>query len=169
MTAVVGIDLSSKATDLVKLDETTNAAEWTRVELTGKTAWDRTLTLPALMPTASWWDDVYLVAIEAPYGSNQGGTQAILNRVVGAIVASVPEPLRRPERCWIVRPDEWKTGLGLKGKPTDGDLSRVAPGWNLNYGWICHPDRWDEIRQNAHDAYCLALFARTENARGISA
>lgn len=170
MSAVVGVDLSSRALDLVKLDESTNRAEWVRCELEGPDAWARTLTLRDSLPgplTSDFFEDVYLVAIEAPYGRGQAGTLAVLNRVVGVVAASLPRRLRVPERCWLVAPHEWKNGLGLKGKPSDADVDRLAPGWTFTSGTCVRgePDPW----QNARDAYCLALWARTENAKGVAA
>jgi hypothetical protein len=158
MSAVVGVDLSSKALDLVKLDEDSPRAEWVRVELAGETAWERTLDVRGALwnwpdvKWADWWDDVYLVAIEAPYGHGSN----LLNRVVGAVAASLPARLRTPERCWVVRPDEWKQGLGLKAKPTIDDLLMLGvPGV--------------ERDQNARDAYCLAMWARDTNAKAVAA
>lgn len=166
MSAVVGIDLSTKAIDLVKLPEETNDATWERANLNGGDAWARTLTIRDALPTASWWADVYLVAIEAPYGRAQGGTQAKLNRVVGAIVSALPGALRRPERCWIVRPDEWKTELGLKKKPTVEDVERLLPGCTLEG---LQSTLWLHGAQDQWDALCLALFARQVNAKAILA
>src|SRR5262245_1131470 len=45
MSAVVGVDLSTRAIDLVKLEEDSNEATWTRCELAGKDAWERTLNV----------------------------------------------------------------------------------------------------------------------------
>jgi hypothetical protein len=161
VSAVVGIDLSSRALDLARLDENHNFATHLRIslEVDGKrsTSWERTLQLPSLMPPASWWDDVYLVAIEAPYGAGTG-TVAILNRIVGAIVASLPSALQRPERCWIVRPDEWKGGLGLQGKPSAEHIAHL--GLMLD---------GDPVTQDARDAACLAYWAREANARASAA
>ena len=165
MSSVVGIDLSSFAVDLVRLDETENNAEWERVTLVGKIAWDRTLELPEAMPAASWYDDVYLVAIEAPYGSRQPGTTAILNRIVGAIVATLPSALRVPERCWIVRPDEWKTELALKKKPTTEDIERLLPGLTIQGP---QTTLFLQGPQDQWDALCLALYARRVNARAVA-
>jgi hypothetical protein len=163
MASVVGIDLSTRAIDLVRLEEDTNRADWTRCQPTGDNAWARTLQIPTVfadgLNSVGYWDDVYLVAIEAPYGRGQAGTNALLNRVVGAIVACLPSELRAPERCWIVRPDEWKNGLGLKGKPSFFDIEQLSHGTAPVFA---HDDD-----QNARDAYALAFWARTENARGV--
>jgi hypothetical protein len=161
MSSVVGIDLSSRALDLVELPEDSNRAVHYRVNLEQdrrSSSWERTLLLPSLMPPGSWWDMVYLVAIEAPYGAGTG-TIAILNRIVGAVAASLPAALQRPERCWVVRPDEWKRELGIAGKPTDRDLERLGLA-------MASPE---PTTQDARDAACLAYFARETNARAISA
>lgn len=160
VSAVVGVDLSTRALDLVKLNESDDRAVWVRCELQGKDAWERTLSIRSSLLKAmlldwghsSWWDDVYLVAIEAPmgHGSNK------LDRVLGAIAASLPEPLRRPERCWVVRASEWKHGLGLKGKPTAEDLERLCgTAWPFTGSEYREP-----ASEHARDAYCLALWAR---------
>lgn len=170
---VVGVDLSTRALDLVKLDDDTNRAEWVRCELVGADAWERTLRVRWVMydfPGGGyWWEGVHLVAIEAPYGRGQAGTNALLNRVVGAVAASLPAHLRDPARCWVVRPDEWKAGLGLKGKPTGFDLVQLTQG---DLAIITPqteplPDMLSAEWQNARDAYCLALFARGELERGV--
>jgi len=152
---VLGIDLSSHAIDFAKVDENNNTCLWSRCHLQGKDAWTRTLEIGNLRADGLTFDNVYLVAIEAPYGRGQAGTNAILNRVVGAIAAVLPPRLRTPGTCWIVRPDEWKSGLGLKAKPTAEDVARLLDG-----------DIPDD--QNARDAACLALYARDTNAAGIA-
>jgi hypothetical protein len=161
MTAVVGIDISSRQLDLAVLEES-GARAWHRrisLEEAGKqaTAWERTLSLPTLMPRGSFWDDIYLVALEVPYGLGTG-TVAVLNRIVGAIAASLPRRLQTPQSCWIVRPDEWKTELGLRGKPTEADIDEL--------GLEIHAR---PLTQDARDALCLAYFARELNARAIDA
>jgi hypothetical protein len=161
VSSVLGIDLSTRQLDLAYVDENHDTVQWRRLILQGSDAWARTLELGALRHDPLAFDGVYLVAIEAPYGSGQPGTQALLNRVVGAIAASLPTELRAPERCWIVRPDEWKQGLGLTRKPTARDVAeRLQP----VHGW----DRIAED-QNALDAACLALWARNTNHAAITA
>lgn len=162
MSRVAGIDLSSKAIDIVLLDETEdNVWVWRQVNLTGARSWERTLQIRDEMPSESWWDDVYLVAIEAPYGTGQPGTTAILNRVVGAILACLPSRLLWPHHCWIVRPDEWKSELGIRmsAKPTDEDVRRF-----LSKDHTRSEQGWS---QNARDALCLALYARMVNQRAV--
>lgn len=173
MSAVVGVDLSSFVIDLVKLEEQRNAAEWRRCELpparkgSEAPAWERLLSAPETLPDGAWWEGVYLVAIEAPYGASQR-TLVALNRVAGALVACLPFRLRAPERCWIVRPDEWKHGLGLKGKPTLADIDRITGvgGWTIEGP----PDLYADMNeaQNSRDAYCLALWAREANRAAVA-
>jgi hypothetical protein len=163
VSSAVGIDLSSRQLDLVKLDEQNIATHLVvDLELIGKraTAWERTLALRDLMPTGDWWDEVYLVAIEAPYGAGPG-TVAVLNRVVGALAASLPKRLRMSNRCWIVRPDEWKTRLNIQGKPSEQDLLRLP--------LILWTNRPAPATQDARDALCLAYFARETNEQALRA
>jgi hypothetical protein len=163
VSSTVGIDLSSRQLDLVKLDEQNLATHLVvSLEPAGKTAsaWERTLLLPSLMPPSEWWDDVYLLAIEAPYGPGTG-TVAILNRIVGAIAARLPPTLRVPERCWIVRPDEWKTRLNIQGKPSEQDMLRLP--------LILWTNRPAPATQDARDALCLAYFARETNEQALRA
>jgi len=164
--SVVGCDLSSKAIDLVKLDEASNRASWVRCELAGADAWERTLSIREALWLAdghagSWWDDVYLVAIEKPVNDQQ----RVLGRVQGAILASLPAALRHPHCCWEVHPSTWKAGLGLKGKPTWTDIERLSGTPFPIHG----SDFWAADDQNALDAYALALWARDENAKAVAA
>lgn len=152
---VLGVDLSSHQIDFAKVDENENVCRWSRCILEGKDAWSRTLGIGNLRADGVTFEDVYLVAIEAPYGRGQAGTNAILNRVVGALAAVLPPRLRTPGTCWCVRPDEWKQGLGLKGKPTVEQVAQLIDG-----------DIPDD--QNARDAACLALWARDLNAAGVA-
>jgi len=156
MSCVVGCDLSSFAVDLVRLDETTNHATWDHLHLNGKSALERLRQVPLVMPRWSWFDDVYLVAIEEPMSRGQPGTSAKLNRVLGAVVACVPATVE----LWLVRPADWRKALGLSGH-----ASKEQAG-----------EKVDELRgagapwsQDALDAYAVAYYARTVNARGLTA
>ena len=121
------------------------------------------------MPSSGYFEDVYLVAIEAPHGRGEAGTQAKLNQVAGAIVARLPRQLREPNRCWLVRPDEWKTGLGLKAKPTDEDVRRLCPDHVIHSASANQPLPAGDAWQNVLDALCLALWARTVNQQAVEA
>lgn len=167
MSLCAGIDLSSHAIDVVLLSEDDNSATWHRFELAGANAWERTLKVRDAMPPAAFWDDVYLIAVETPFPDQQ----RTLRLVQGAVTACLPPMLREAHRCWQVRPDEWKHGLGLKGKPTHEGLTALVPDWALNVLGISlfapprTPDDWDVMQQNGRDAYCLAYWAREENRK----
>jgi Holliday junction resolvasome RuvABC endonuclease subunit len=158
MSAVVGIDLSSFAVDLVKLDEDSHHAEWTRVELTGKLAFDRLRSLRAAMPPASFWDDVYLVGIEQVFGLGGKSTTA-LQRVYGAVVACVPVSVQ----LWEVHPSEWRKSLGLAGNASKDECARAVIG-------LIGPS-WPHLGcpQDPLDAYAIAYSARETNAKAIQA
>jgi len=153
MPCVVGIDFDSRAVHLVRLDENEPRAEYTRVLLEGKTAWDRCFSVSQL--SRGWlWDDVYLVGIEAPMGYRAHA----LYRVQGAILGALPRQLE----VWEVRLHEWKGALGIKPnqKPTSVDLTRAAGGPFDTYS----PYGWP---QDALDALGIALYARDLNAKAI--
>lgn len=168
---VAGVDLSTKAIDIVTVDidpvDEVYPSAWHRFPLEAADAWARTLLIRDALPNQGFWEDIALVAIEAPYGRGQSGTLALLNRVVGAIVASLPPQLRTPERCWIVRPDEWKTGLGLStAKPAALDLGvhGYAGFDEANIAaTIAGP------QQDARDAWALARWAMNELDKAAAA
>lgn len=161
MSFVAGCDISSYAVDVVLLSEDDNSATWHRFELAGANAWERTLRVRDAMPPAAFWDDVYLVAVETPFPDQQ----RTLRLVQGAVTACLPPALREAHRCWQVRPDEWKHGLGLKGKPDMYDVGRVAPNSKLDAVWDAPMTSLAPDWQNGRDAYCLALWAREENRK----
>lgn len=148
---VVGIDLSSRAIDIVRVQENDYTADWLSLPLHGLTAWDRTRDISRQMPTSSWFDDVYLCAIEKPFGPSRRG-QAVLMRAQGAVLAAIPE--RIP--VWEVTPDESRRHLGIPNarKPQWPDLPASL-----------FDDYWS---QDARDALAIALYARDVNAQGIA-
>ena len=170
MSRVLGIDLSSFNVDLVAIDETTDFASWARLELGSDKvhALDRLRQVPVLMPTTSFYDDIYLVAIEEPYGSNQAGTQAKLNRVLGAVLACIPQEVQ----VWTVMPGDWRKALGLPGNASKEEAALAVCAlrqdelvrWNVEH-W---PHReWEVWPQDACDAYAVARCARDRNARAV--
>lgn len=163
MSHVLGIDVSSHAIDMVKLDETSNRAEWTRHELKGKTAFDRLRQVPAAMPLASFYDDVYLTAIETPKTRFMPSAAALFP-VYGAVIAHLPARML----VWDVHPKTWRHALGLPGNATKEQVAAAVnailidtPGMG-GFGYIA----WE---QDAKDAYGVALYARDTNRRGIEA
>ena len=152
MSAVLGVDVSSHNVDLVKLDEDTNHAQWHRIPLTGPTAFDRLRTLQ--MPTASYFDDVYIAGIETPKTRFMASAAALLP-VYGAAIHAMPAALQ----VWPVHPKTWRSTLGLKGNATKAEVAaqvlELAPA-------IAH-----EWPQDALDAYAVALYVRTINQQAI--
>lgn len=153
---VVGIDLSSKAIDLVLLDENADRAQWTRVELEGKTAFDRARDVAEKMPQPGWYEahGVYLVAIERPFVSHG---QDVIRLVQGCVLAEIPRALE----VWEVAVSQWKKPLGIpvKQKPTV-----------VSFGTFSFTNDGDDLwPQDAFDALGVALYARDLNAAGIAA
>lgn len=159
MSHVLGIDVSSHAIDMVKLDEETNRAEWTRHVLKGKTAFDRLRQVAAAMPPASYYDDVYLTAIETPKTRFMPSAAALFP-VYGAVIAHLPARML----VWDVHPKTWRHALGLAGNATKEQVA------------VAVRDLWlDDLRpgevrnwsQDALDAYAVALYARDTNRAGV--
>ena len=146
---VAGIDYSSRAVDIVLLDETTDAAEWHRFPLEGQDAFERARNVAAVVPgrAMSFWDDVMAVGIEDPRGYGSGA----LYRVQGVVLGCIPSS--RLVYPWI--PSAWRKTVGLKGNADKLESVRVA--------WERVPNpahvlvHWDD---NACDAYCIALATR---------
>lgn len=160
MATVLGCDFSTFAVDLVKLDETSQRAEWRRVTLEGASALERLMSVQEVMPPSGFYDDCYLAAIEIPYGRGQSGVLAKLNRVFGAIVASLPPRLH----LWEVTPQEWRKELGLAGNASKETCAEAVE--RIGRIYLSHGGRWP---QDALDAYAVAYYARQVNARGNEA
>jgi hypothetical protein len=164
MSRILGIDLSSFNVDLVALDEDTNAAVWTRLRLgTDKdSALDRLRRVAEAMPPASFYDDIYLAAVESPYGTRlERGTQAKLNRVFGAVCACLPARVH----LWEVMPGDWRKELGLKGNASKEECAEVV---RALWRYVPAGGRWHGIPQDALDAYAVAYYAREHNHRGVA-
>jgi hypothetical protein len=154
---VLGIDLSSKAIDLVLLDENANRASWTRLTLEGPNAFERARDVAEKMPQPGWYEahGVYLVAIERPFVSHG---QDVIRLVQGAVLAEIPRELH----VWEVSPSQWKSAMGIpvRQKPEWGDFPA-----DLQLACSFADPPWT---QDALDALGVALYARDENAKGIA-
>lgn len=152
---VVGIDLSSKAIDLVLLDENADRAEWVRIDLDGVSAFERARDVAEKMPQPGWWEahGVYLVAIERPFVSHG---QDVIRLVQGCVLSAIPRDLH----VWEVSPSQWKKPLGIpiREKP-NGSRFPVMESPVIGDAWA----------QDAWDALGVALYARDLNAAGIAA
>lgn len=149
---VCGIDFSSRAIDLVFLDEDTGHAEWRRAELHGQDAFERARDVRrAMLERGSGvFDDTVAVGIEDPRGYNAGA----LYRIQGAVLACIPPPLL----VQPLIPSEWRKAVGLKG-----NASKPAIRSHAIVVASCDATRWGTYEgmhawpQDACDAYCIAL------------
>ncbi len=150
MSSLVGIDFSTHAVDLVAIDEDTGTPTWTRCELTGSDAFERTRSVAAAMPPASFWSDVLAVGIEEPQGA-QRATVAKLKAIQGAVLACIP-------RSIVVQPfqpAEWRRAVGLSGNTSKGAVNNYV---NALRRAQSLPDFVEILwwPQDACDAYCIA-------------
>jgi len=153
-----GIDLSTYAIEIVRLDENGNHGTWDHLQLDGHDALARLRDVGRKMPrwADSWWDDCYLLAVEAPMGRGNAGAVAKLSRVFGAIVACVPPTVP----IWELAPHDWRRELEVPGNAA----KTVCAARAIELG-AC-PTWADE---NAYDAYAIAYAAREINHRGLEA
>lgn len=146
--SVLGIDVSSRAVDLVTLDENANQAEHDRLQLDGDTAFDRCRKVADVMPQPGWYEErgIYLIGIERPF--HRRG-QDVVRLFEGAILVTLPTDVP----VWEVRPSEWKGPLGVKltAKPEWDHFGLYARGFS----------------QDALDALGVALYVREKNRAGI--
>lgn len=152
---IAGVDFSTRAVDVVLLDEDSDAATWHRFELVGSDAFDRSRYVTTAMPfrTGAFWDDILAVGIEDPRGYGAGS----LYRVQGAILACIPHgTLVHP-----LIPSQWRKTVGLSGRASKGEIAE----------WVF--DRLEtKIARSRFfgddfpaydrcDAYCIALATRS--------
>ena len=147
---IAGIDFSSKAVDIVLLEQGTGRAEWHRFELMGADAFDRSRSVRVCVPRGAFWDDVLAVGIEDPRGFGAGS----MYRVQGAILAQVPaDKLVQP---WI--PSAWRKAVGLPGNASKDDITLHAETRLGAPMFMLDGSGWP---QDAYDAYCIALATRS--------
>lgn len=157
MSTVCGCDFSTKAIDLVYLDESTDLARWHSLPLERGIAGTRQIR--HAYAWARELEDAYLVAIEDPFSAGRTAAKQ-LGRVCGAILASLPVSVP-DEHVWLLRPDEWRMACGLAGNASKADVAAWAR------------ERFGEqvaiYSQDAVDALCVAYAAREINARAVAA
>ena len=156
---IAGIDFSTRAVDVVLLDEDTDAASWHRFELSGQDAFERARDVRRSFRPSSGilFEDCVAIGIEEPMMRGGGMSTAYsLYRVQGAVIACLPpRTLVHP-----IKPSQWRKTVGLPGnatKQTVSDWTRghlyLTPGMG-GFGYVDWP-------QDACDAYCIALATRT--------
>jgi hypothetical protein len=171
MSFVCGIDYSTRAVDVVLVDENTGHATWHRTELEGADAFDRARGVPtggallcdkyawkgALYTYAYDWDDVLAVGIEDPRGYNAG----VLYRIQGAILARIP----RDTLVHPLVPSQWRTLCGMRGNASKADIENFANVSRMtkalrpegNSRVLSLPGDYIDWPSDACDAYCVAL------------
>lgn len=154
---VAGIDFSTKAVDIVLLDDDTDQAEWFRYEIADERGalWAcRNLRL--IFPGGSFFESrgVWLVGLEQPYSQSRD-TAKKLGMVAGAIAARLPTDLTVIQ----TDPNEWHrifTGNAKAGKEQIAERARGQRGY---------PD--SEWPQDAYDALGIAYAVRWLNQHAI--
>ena len=149
---ICGIDFSSRAIDLVLLDDETDAATWHRVPLTGQDAFERTRAVRAGMLElgSGFFDETIAVGIEEPRGYGAGS----LYRIQGAVLASLP----RGVLVHPLIPSSWRKACGLPGNASKAVIASHAR--FVRDSWMPVEERWD-WPQDALDAYCIAVATRS--------
>jgi hypothetical protein len=150
---IAGIDFSTRAVDVVLLDEDSDAATWHRFELEGANAFDRVRSVRSRVPvpSAAFWDDVLAVGIEDPRGYGAGS----LYRIQGAVVSCIPHTkLVHP-----LIPSSWRKTVGLPGNASKDAIREHV--WQQSSGLFTGLTMWDGPPQDACDAYCIALATRS--------
>lgn len=150
-----GIDYSSEAIDVVRLELDSDEAQHDRILLAHgpMDAIDRARRVRDRMPVRSAWadDGVVTIALEDPKGPTFKGSIPIA-RVQGAILACLPAPGSDPV-VLLLGTQEWKMACGLGGNCK----KTVVREWALAT-WPNLPERYT---QDALDAYAIAWAARS--------
>lgn len=158
---VAGIDFSTRAVDLVLLDEETTVASWHRIPLIeGRGTLAAARSLRGRFPGRSWFESegVYLVALEETFSGHHAGTAKKLGMIAGAIAVLLPPDLTLLE----IPAHEWKRETVGKA----GSTKAAVQMWFTEVGFQANPGsgKWT---QDAFDAYAIAWAARALNQRAI--
>lgn len=175
---VAGIDVSTRAIDLVLLNLDNDRATWHRHELQGAELIDRIQSVRDwLHPDSFVWDDVLAVGIERPAGRYAVDKVALC---VGAVLCRIPAS--KLTRWWL--PAEWRKACGMKGNATKEHVAdwchdkrrdpiihgysvtpavtewgkELVPATRVTTVTYAAPSGWP---QDACDAYCIAHATRS--------
>ena len=113
---ILGVDLSTKAIDLVALDEDTPSQfEHLRIVLPGWGWWASANNMVTLLHehlAYKWMNDrnIYLAGIERPYGQHRQAI-ASLHTILGGLLSSLPVRITAYE----ISPADMRRELGLPG------------------------------------------------------
>jgi hypothetical protein len=150
-----GIDYSSEAIDVVRLELDSDCARWDRISLDlglHENALARARRVRDAMPARSSWADhgVVQIALEDARGPTFKGSIP-LARVQGALLACLPAPHADPPVLALTSA-EWKMACGLKGNaPKEAVRAFSLSTWE---------DPPPVLSQDALDAYAIAWAAR---------
>ena len=150
MSAVLGIDYSTKAVDLVFLDENEDSARWHSIPL--ERGFDGIRKIRHAYAWQRELEDVYLVVLEDPMSAGRTAAKQ-LGRVSGAIGTCLPVETV----CWLLRPDEWRMACGLPG---NGSKAQVA-------SWAASRFDCEMWSQDALDALAMAWAGREMIRRAV--
>lgn len=153
---IAGFDISTKAIDVVLLDEDHDHAEHHRRRLDvgpGK-AVDRIRRIRNVMPARTGWDDsgVVLFAIEEPFSRATMSGQVPILMAIGALIACLPTDVP----VALLRADDWRRSCGLPIRGQRDDLKRAAIRF-AEKTWQNAPALIDD---NAADAFGIAYAGR---------
>jgi hypothetical protein len=155
---ILGVDLSTKAIDLVCLDEDNPAGcEHLRVELQPGWWQSASRMRETMRPARRWMENraVFLIGVERPYGPSRQAI-ASLHTVMGAFLASLP-PLTT---AFEVSPADMRRELGLPGNCSKADMHDAI---NCHFSPYPHTDSWPP---DAYDAWAAGHAALRINERG---
>ena len=126
-----GLDVAATHLDIVSVDLDTGAVKSHRFP-GGKKGWETARSMREVLPHASYWDDVALLAIERPVGARTSTIWA-QGLVIGAVLALVPQSVLIQD----FQANEWKTLVGLRG----GASKEEVMAWATEFGAT---SEWDE-------------------------
>jgi hypothetical protein len=158
---ILGVDLSTKAIDLVALDEDNPArCEHRRVELS-QGWWHSAGLMGHILrdgKTASWiWErNVFLAGVERPYGPSRQAI-ASLHTILGAFLASVPPGITAFE----VSPADMRRELGLPGNCAKHKMHD-----RIMFYFSSHGGKLPYSEPDAFDAWAAGFAALRINERG---
>lgn len=147
---VAGCDFSTHYVDLVLVPLDDGPPVWHRYELQGQDAFERTRSVPNVVPwrAASFWDDVLAVGIEHPAGRHGVGP---LLRIQGAVLACLPA--RMLVEPWP--PAKWRKAVGLPGNASKDQSIAMSMAHAITERWDM--TGWDH---NSCEAHLIALATR---------
>ena len=147
-----GLDVAANRLDLVTINPDTQHARWHSLPGDGR-GWDTARAMRQILPAASYWDDVPLLAIERPMGNraNVVWAQAL---VIGAVLARVPAEVVVQE----YRAQDWRRLCGL---------DRLCTKLEVQHWALTHYPESVEWTEHACDALAICHAAIVANDQGI--